>query len=100
MPSIQSIYLSQDDETNERQFVKVAPYIHGTLNTHYVEHSFNSNGGCFLEFYRSSDNLEPFHVQYYSRANTLLCNHHTGSESNENKCGFCEELYYEDETWL
>ena len=79
---IQSIYLSQDDEIIEPSFVSVAPHIQGTLDTHYVKIFFNSNGLCFLEFYRSSNDLETFYVQYYSRANTLVCDHTGGSESN------------------
>ena len=43
VPSIQSIYLSQDDETVESLFDKVAPYIHETLDTHYGKRSFNSS---------------------------------------------------------
>ena len=82
-PSIQSIYLSQDDEIIEPSFVKVAPYIQGTLDNHYVKCSFNSNGVCFLEYYRSLNYLEPFHVQYYSRANTLVCDHRSDSNKNE-----------------
>ena len=39
------------------------------------------------------------HDQYYSQANTLVRDY-TGSESNESDCGFCKELYNEDETWL
>ena len=77
-PSIQSIYLSSDDEIIEPSFVKVALYIQGTLDTHYVKRSFNSNGVCFLEFlesYRSSNDLKPFHVQYFSQANTVKCDH-------------------------
>ena len=88
VPSIQSIYLSQDDEIIQPSFAKIAPYIQGTLDTHYAKRSFNSNGVYSLEFYRSSNDLEPFRVQYYPRANTLVCDH-TGSESNESKCGFC-----------
>ena len=91
VPSIRSIYLSQDDEISEPSFVKVAPYIHGTLDTHYVKCSFNSNGVCFLKFYRSSNDLEPFHVQFCSRANTLLCDYR-GSESNKNECRFCKDF--------
>ena len=53
VPSIQSIYLSQDDEIIEPSFVKVAPYIQGALDTHYLKRWFNSNGVCLLEFYRS-----------------------------------------------
>ena len=60
--SIQLIYLSQDDKIIESSFVKVAPYIQGTLNAHYVKRSSNSNGVCFLAFYRSSNDLEPFHI--------------------------------------
>ena len=62
--SIQPIRLSQVDEIIELAFVIVFPYIEGTLGTHYVKRCFNSNRVCFLEFYRSSNNLEPFHVQY------------------------------------
>ena len=34
VPSIQSIYLSQDNEIINPLFAKVAPYIQGTLDTH------------------------------------------------------------------
>ena len=64
-----------------------------------MKRSFNSNGVCFSECYRSSNNLEPFHVPYYFLAKTLVYDH-TGSESNESECDFCKELYHEDETWL
>ena len=37
-----------------------------------VKRSFNSNGVCFLEFYISSNDLEPFYIQHYSRAKTLV----------------------------
>ena len=50
VPFIQSIYLSQDDEIMEPSFVKVAPHIQGTLDTHYVKRSVKSNGDCYLEF--------------------------------------------------
>ena len=55
VPSIQSICLSQDDEIIEPLFLRVTPYIQGTLDTHYVKRSFNSTEVCFLEFYRSSN---------------------------------------------
>ena len=83
--TIQSIYLSQNYEILKPSFVKVTQYIHRTLHTRY--------GICFLEFFRSSNDLEPFHAEYYSRANTIVCNH-TGSESNKNECVFCKELYH------
>ena len=93
MPSIPSIYLSQDDEIIEPSFVKVTPYIQETLNTHYLKRSFNSNGVCFLEFCKSPNNLEPFHIQCYSRASTLVCDH-IGSESNQIESGFCKVNIY------
>ena len=43
LPSIHSIYLSQDDETIDSLFDKVAPYIHETLDTRYGKRSFNSS---------------------------------------------------------
>ena len=89
VPPFQSIYLSQDDEIIEPFFAKVAPDIQGTLDTYYVKRSFNSTAACLLEFYRSSKDLEPFHVQHYS-----------GSESNKSGCCFCKELYHEDEKSL
>ena len=66
VPSIQLIYLSQDDEIIDPLLAHITPYIHETLDTHYVKRSFNSNGICILKFYRSSNDLEPSHVQYYS----------------------------------
>ena len=77
--SIQSIYLSQYDEIMELSFVKVAPYIQETPNIHYGKRSFKSNGVCFVEFYALSNDLDLFHVQYYSWAKTLVCDH-TGSK--------------------
>ena len=65
VPPFQSIYLSQDDEIIKPLFAKVAPDIQGTVDTYYVKRSFNSTEVCFLEFYRSSKDLEPFHVQHY-----------------------------------
>ena len=60
----ESIYFSQDDKITEPLFVKVAPYIQGTLDIHYVKHSFNSNGVCFLEPYnhRTIFNLFMFNI--------------------------------------
>ena len=86
VPSIQLVCVSQYDEIIEPSFVKVASYIQGTFDTHYVKRSFNSNGVCFLEFHRPWNDLEPFYVQYYSQAKTLVCDH-TGSQSNKNECG-------------
>ena len=57
------------------------------IDIHYVKRSFRSNSFCFLEFHKSSNDLEPFPVQYFSRANSLLLDH-TGSESNENEFNF------------
>ena len=48
VPSIQSIYISQDDDIIEPSFFKVAPYIQETLATHYEKRSFSSNGVCFF----------------------------------------------------
>ena len=58
VPSIQSICLPEDDEIIEPLFVKVTPYIQGTLDTNNMKRS--------SKFYRSSNDLEPFHVQYHS----------------------------------
>ena len=51
--SIQSIYLSQADEVIEPSLVKVAPYIQGILDTHYVKCCSNSNGSM-----KHSDNFK------------------------------------------
>ena len=98
--AVHSANLTSPRWWDNRAIVCQSCFIHSeTLDTHNVKRFFNSNGVCFLEFYRSSNNLEPFHVQNYSRASTLVCDH-TVSESNENECRFCKELYHEDETWL
>ena len=87
--SMKSIYFSQDDEIIERHRLSKSLYTlrEGTLDTHYVKHFFNSNGVCFLFMF----NISPLIV---------LVRGCTDSESNENKCDFCMELYHEDETWL
>ena len=87
--SMKSIYFSQDDEIIERHRLSKSLYTlrEGTLDTHYVKHFFNSNGVCFLFMF----NISPLIV---------LVRGCTDSESNENKCDFCMELYDEDETWL
>ena len=53
----------------------------------------------FLEFYKWLNDFEPFYVQYDSPVN-ILVRIRAGSESNENECGFCKELYHEGKTWL
>ena len=58
VPSIQSICLSEDDEIIEPLLVKVTPYIQGILDTNNMKRS--------SKFCRSSNDLEPFHVQYHS----------------------------------
>ena len=58
VPSIQSICISEDDEIIEPLFVNVTPYIQETLDTNNMKRS--------SKFCRSSNDLEPFHVQYHS----------------------------------
>jgi len=101
VPSITSVYLSQDDEIIEPSYVKNAPAIKGTLDIHCVKRGYNQENVCFLEFFRLSDDGEPFFLQYYPRLNALVCDHERGSEINDNVCGHCKEVYVEDgDTWL
>lgn len=101
VPSIKSIFLSQDDEILEPSYVKNAPPIKGTLDIHCVKRGYNEENVCFLEFFRLSDEREPFFIQYYPRLNTLVCDHERNGEINDNVCGHCKEHYAEDgDTWL
>ena len=72
MLSIQSISFSQDEEVIEPSFVKVAPYIQGTLGTNYMKRPLNSNGVCYLKLYRSSNDLNLFMFNIFLKQ-TLLC---------------------------
>ena len=101
VPSIKSVYLSKDDEITEPSFVKNAPPIKGTLDIHYVKRKYNRENVCFMEFFRLSDDEEPFFTQYYPRSNILVCDHKRDGEMNDNVCGHCEEHYILDgNTWL
>ena len=51
VPSIKSLYMSQEDEIIEPSFVKNAPVIKGTLDVHYIKRDYNLETVCFLEFY-------------------------------------------------
>ena len=102
VPSIKSLYLSQEDDIIEPSFVKNAPAIKGILDLHHIKCDYNLENACFLEFYYLSDDKEPFHTQYYSRLNTLVCDHERKSDRvNKNICGHCQKVYDGDsETWL
>ena len=50
MPSIKSLYLSQEDEIIEPSFVKNVPAIKGTLDVHHIKRDYNLENVCFLEF--------------------------------------------------
>ena len=100
VPSIKSLYLSQEDEIIEPIFVKNAPAIKGTLDLHHIKRK--SENICFLEFYYFSDDKEPFHTHHYPRLNALVCDHKRKSdEVNENIGGHCQKVYDGDsEIWL
>ena len=102
VPSIKSLYLSQEDEIIEPSFVKNVPAKKRTLDVHHIKRDYNLENVCFLEFYYLPDNKETFRTQYYPRLNTPACNHERKSdEVNENICGHCQKVYHGDsETWL
>ena len=95
--------LSEDDEIIEPSFVRCAPSIKGTLNVHSVKRSFDSQGICYLEFFKLSSDEESFHRQYYPRGGDLVCDHVRSNNIDENICGLCLELYggnKDDGNWL
>ena len=102
VPSIKSLYLSQEDEIIKPSFVKNAPAIKGTLDVHTIKRNYNLENVCFLAFYYLPDDKEPFHTQYYPRLNTLVCDHERESdEVNENICSHYQKVYDgHSETWL
>ena len=94
VPSIKSLYLSQEDEIIESSFVKNAPAIKRILDVHHIKRDYNLENVCFLEFCDLSDDKVPIHTQYYPQLNTLICDHEKESgEVNENICGHCQKLY-------
>ena len=94
VPSIKSLFLSQEDENIEPSFVKNALAIKGTMDIHHIKRDYNLGNVCFLEFYHFSDDKEPFHTQYYARLNTLAWDHEGESdEVNKNICGHCQKVY-------
>ena len=102
VPSIKSLYLSQEDEIIKPSFAKNAPAIKGTLDVHTIKRNYNLENVCFLAFYYLPDDKEPFHSQYYPRLNTLVCDHERESdEINENICSHYQKVYDgHSETWL
>ena len=73
VPLIKSLYLSQEDEIIEPNFVKNAPAIKWTFDGHHIKRDNNLENVCFLEFYYFLNDKEPFHTQYYPRLNILVC---------------------------
>ena len=93
VPSIKSLYLSQEDEIIEPSFVRNAPAIKGTLDLHHINRDYNLENVCFLEFYYLSDDRQPFHIHYYFLLNTLVCKQERESnEVNEKICGHCQKV--------
>lgn len=78
--------------------MRTAPKIDGSLGVHYVKRSFNTDGVCFLEFHRLSNDPEAFHVQYYPQSNILLCDHNGNSQVNNKESNFCKIDFKEGKT--
>ena len=102
VPSIKSLFLSQEDKIIEPIFVKNTPAIKETLDIHHIKHDYNLEDVCFLKFYYFSDDKKPLQTQCYLRLNTLVCDHERESDDvNEKICSHCQKVYDRDsETWL
>ena len=82
---------------------KSSPRIDGTLEVHKIARSFSTDGVCKLEFFKTTVDEQPFHVQYYKKdGNPDVCGH---TElplcyNPDQTCAECHSIYAKGQDWL
>ena len=66
---------------------------------HKLERKCSQNCDTYINFFKITDNEDPFHMQQYGGENEIICYHSQTCESNV-ECAKCRGSYSEGEEWL
>lgn len=100
---ITSLYMPLEEVLTEPEDITTAPKIHGTLEVHKIERSFNADGVCKLSFFYTSADESPFHEQWYRKdGDPDVCGHPELPLSFDQSmtCAKCRVNYNKNEEWL
>ena len=101
---IKSLYMPTDEVLKEPEDIqKSSPRIYGTLEVHKIARSFSTAGVCKLEFFKTTVDEQPFHVQYYKKdGDPDACGHAELSlcDNPDQTCAECYSIYAKDQEWL
>ena len=99
VPAIHAVYLPEGENIVEPVGIESARKIKDTLKIRKFERKVDPNGNKYINFYKITDDEEPFHVQWYGSENDVICGH-VNSSDNDNQCPKCSRIYKEGEEWL
>ena len=103
---ITSIYMSMYELLTEPDNIENAPKIPETLSIHKVKRSFNEDNVCFIDFFRVTNDDDPFFTQFYRKdEDSEVCGHENLPLlfDVDQTCAFCKATYValkENEDWL
>ena len=63
VPSIQSVYLPENENIVEPEGISMARKIDQTLKIHKLERKCSQNGDTYINFFKIADKEDPFHMQ-------------------------------------
>ena len=99
VPSIHAVYLPENENIVEPEDIIMTRKIDQTLKIHKLEKKCSQNGDTYINFFKSDDDEDPFHVQRYWGKSEIICGHVETSESDK-ECAKCQESCNEGEEWL
>ena len=99
VPSIHAVYLPENENIVEPEDIIMTRKIDQTLKIHKLEKKCSQNGDTYINFFKSDDDEDPFHVQQYWGKSEIICGHVETSESDK-ECAKCQESCNEGEEWL
>ena len=100
---ISSLYMPLNEVLTEPDCVENAPKIAGTLEVHKIRRTFNSDGVCKLEFYRTANDESPFYSHWYRKeGDPEVCDHPELPLAFDVSmtCAKCRGNYKKNEEWL
>ena len=103
---ITSIYMPMYELLTETDNIENAPKIPETLSIHKVTRSFNEDNVCFIDFFRVTNDDDPFFTQFYRKDDDPeVCGHENLPLlfDVDQTCAFCKAKYVAlkgKEDWL
>ena len=81
VPSNPSLTLPENGNIVEQEDINKASKIDQTLKTHKLERKCNQNGDSYINFFKTANDNDSFHVQWYGSKNEIICGPVETSES-------------------